>query len=99
MLKFIGLLMITFTFLVFNIMLAPTRDSAMNWRINSISFHIIIPLMYIVDWILFYERKTVKWYTPFVTVTAPLVYVIFIFIRAWSLGFNPDAPYIYPISS
>ena len=26
----------------------------------------------------------------------PLVYIVFVYIRAWILDFNPEAPYIYP---
>ncbi len=96
MLKFIGLLMILLTFLVFNIMLAPAREAYLNFRINSILFHVILPIMYIADWFLFYERGQVKWFYPLASVSAPLVYVIFIFIRAWICNFNPDVPYLYP---
>ncbi len=95
-LKFIGLLMILLTFLVFNIMLAPDREAYLNFRINSILFHVILPIMYIADWFLFYERKKVKWFYPLLSVLAPLVYVIFVFIRAWICDFNTDVPYLYP---
>ena len=37
-----------------------------------------------------------KWNYPLVSVVFPVVYAIFIFIRAWILDFNPKAPYIYP---
>ncbi len=96
MLKFIGLLMILLTFFVFNIMLAPARASYLNFRINSVLFHIILPIMYVVDWILFYERKKVKWHYPLFSVLAPLIYVIFVYIRAWICDFNPSVPYLYP---
>jgi hypothetical protein len=55
-LKFIGMLGILLTFLVFNIMLAGAegRDPQLNWRIGSISFHVVLPIMYLLDWFLFY---------------------------------------------
>ena len=58
-LKFIGVLAILLTFLVFNFLLAgqPDRDPQANWRISSISFHVILPIMYVLDWILFYHRR------------------------------------------
>ena len=45
-LKFIGVLGILLTFLVFNIMLAGAegREPQANWRIVSILFHVILPL-------------------------------------------------------
>ena len=50
LLKFIGMLGILLTFLVFNIMLAgaPGRDPQANWRIGSLCFHVVLPIMYVV---------------------------------------------------
>ena len=104
-LKFIGMLGILLTFLVFNIMLAGAegRDPQLNWRIGSLCFHVVLPIMYIADWFLFYERKKAKWYYPIVSVSFPLAYVIFIFIQAAILKFdssilipNTTTPLIYP---
>lgn len=97
-LKFIGVLAILLTFLVFNLLLAgqPDRDPQANWRVASITFHVILPILYVLDWLLFYEHKKVRWYYPIASVVFPLAYVIFVYIRAAILNFNPDAPYIYP---
>lgn len=96
--KFIGILAILLTFLVFNFMLAgrPDRELQANWRIASITFHVVLPIMYVLDWVLFYEHRKVKWYYPICSVSFPLIYIIFIYIRAAILNFNPEAPYIYP---
>lgn len=67
-----------------------------NYDINSVLFHIVLPLMYLIDWILFYEHKKIKWYYLLISVSFPVIYAIFIFIRAWILDFNPEVPYIYP---
>ena len=96
LLKFIGLTAILLTFFIFNFILAGDREPALNFYINSVLFHIILPIMYLIDWILFYEHKKIKWYYPLVSVSFPVIYAIFIFIRAWILDFNPEAPYIYP---
>lgn len=97
-LKFIGVLAILLTFLVFNFLLAgqPDRDPQANWRIASISFHVILPLMYVFDWLLFYEHKKVRWFHPIASVAFPLLYVVFVFVRAAIVDFNPDVPYLYP---
>ena len=97
-LKFIGVLGILLTFLVFNFLLAgqSDRDPQANWRIASISFHVILPIMYVLDWLLFYEHKKVKWYYPITSVIFPMLYVVFVYIRAAFFGFNPQVPYIYP---
>ena len=105
MLKFIGMLGILLTFLVFNIMLAGAegRDPQANWRIGSLCFHVVLPVMYIADWFLFYERKKAKWYYPIASIAFPLIYVIFLLIQAIILKFDssiliPTAttPLIYP---
>lgn len=95
-LKFMGVLAISLTFLVFNLVLAPTRDAAVNHQAKSIILHMILPPLYIADWFLFYERGQVKWYDPLRAISVPLVYVVFVFLRAWSLGYDPNVPYIYP---
>ena len=103
--KFIGMLGILLTFLVFNIMLAGAegRDPQANWRIGSLCFHVILPIMYIVDWFLFYERKKCKWYYPVASIAFPLTYVIFLLIQAIILKFDSSiliptttTPLIYP---
>ena len=90
LLKFIGMLGILLTFLVFNIMLAGAegRDPQANWRVGSLIFHVILPIMYIADWFLFYERKKCKWYYPIASIAFPLAYVIFLLIQALILKFD-----------
>ena len=89
-LKFVGMLGILLTFLVFNIMLAGEegRDPQLNWRIGSLTFHVVLPIMYIADWFLFYERKKCKWYYPIVSAGFPLAYAVFLLIHAAILKFD-----------
>jgi hypothetical protein len=105
MLKFIGMLGILLTFLVFNIMLAGAegRDPQANWRIGSLCFHVVLPIMYVADWFLFYERKKTKWFYPVASIGFPLAYVIFLLIQAIILKFDSSiliptstTPLIYP---
>ena len=104
-LKFIGMLGILLTFLVFNIMLAGAegRDPQANWRVGSLLFHVALPILYIADWFLFYERKKCKWYYPIASIAFPLAYVIFLLIHAIILKFDSSiliptttTPLIYP---
>ena len=104
-LKFIGMLGILLTFLVFNIMLAGAegRDPQANWRIGSLLFHVVLPIMYIADWFLFCERGKTKWYYPVASIGFPIVYVIFLVIQAIILKFDSSiliptttTPLIYP---
>ena len=101
--KFIGMLGILLTFLVFNFMLADNRDPQLNWRIGSLTFHVVLPIMYVADWFLFYERKKVKWYYPLISIAFPLGYATFLLIQAIILKFDSSiliptttTPLIYP---
>ena len=98
LLKFIGLLGIMLTFLVFNFLLAgrPDRELQSNCRVSSICLHVILPIMYIFDWLLFYEHKKIRWFYPLVSVAFPVLYIIFIYTRAFIVNFNPEVPYLYP---
>ena len=105
LIKFIGILGILLTFLVFNIMLAGAagRDPQANWRVGSLCFHVVLPIMYILDWFLFYKRGEAKWYYPIASVGFPLAYVIFLLIQAIVLKFDSSilipgssTPLIYP---
>ena len=84
-------------------MLAGNRDPQLNWRIGSLTFHVVLPIMYVADWFLFYERKKCKWYYPLASIGFPLAYLVFIFIQAVIMGFDTsilipgtDTPLIYP---
>ena len=105
MLKFIGMLGILLTFLVFNVMLAGAegRDPQANWRIGSLLAHVVLPIMYIADWFLFYERKKSKWYYPIASIAFPLAYIVFLLVQAILLNFDSSiliptttTPLIYP---
>ena len=103
--KFIGMLGILLTFLVFNIMLAGAegRDPQANWRIGSLLFHVLLPILYIADWFLFRERKKCRWFYPIASIAFPISYVIFLLIQALILKFDSSiliptttTPLIYP---
>lgn len=104
-LKFIGMLGILLTFLVFNLLLAGAadRDPQLNWRIGSLCFHVVLPIMYIADWFLFYERKNTKWFYPLASTAFPLGYILFLVVQALILKFDSSilipgtaTPLIYP---
>lgn len=95
LLKFIGLLSILITFWGYNFP-DPTRNPAWNYKINSIAFHIVLPIMYIIDWFLFYEKRKIKFIYPICASFFPTVYIIFMFIRAWILNFNSNENNLYP---
>lgn len=81
--KFMSMIMILVTFLVYNILLA--KDYTVKEYFTSISNllnHVILPVMFILDWILFYTHGKTKWYYPLLCLIMPLIYVVYILIRA-----------------
>ena len=105
LLKFIGVLAILLTFVVFNTLLAGAadRDPQLNWRVGSLLAHVVLPIMFVADWFLFRERGKVTRYYPIASAGFPLAYMTFIFIQAAILKFNTsilipgtNTPLIYP---
>ena len=103
LLKFIGVLAILLTFVVFNALLAGDRNPQLNWRVGSLLAHVVLPIMFVGDWFLFRERGTVKWYYPIASAGFPLAYMAFIFTQATILKFDTsilipgtNTPLIYP---
>ncbi|PAU68222.1 Pr6Pr family membrane protein [Bifidobacterium criceti] len=97
-LKFVSVIAILLTFFVFNLLLAgqPDRDPAKNFEVTSITFHVVLPLMFTFDWLLCYEHRRVKWTYPLAATIFPLCYVGFVYVRAWLYGFDADVPLLYP---
>ena len=103
--KFIGVLAILLTFVVFNALLAGAegRDPQLNWRIGSILAHVLLPILYVGDWFMFRERGKMKWYYPIACAGFPFAYMVFIIIHAAILKFDTSImtpsgpnPLIYP---
>ncbi|MGN1103927.1 MAG: Pr6Pr family membrane protein [Candidatus Coproplasma sp.] len=89
-------IMILVTFLVYNGMLAKDKTASEYFLSPSnITMHLILPVMFIADWILFYDHGKTKWYYPLLCTIMPAVYLVFIFVRAAILPHDGDA-LIYP---
>ena len=102
-LKFIALLGILLTFIIYNFVLAPQRDLKDSFVVASMTLHIILPLMFTFDYILFYEHGKLKWYYPIMSAIFPLLYAAFVYIHAAIHKFDSSIyypgrkdPFIYP---
>ena len=91
------------TFLIFNIALGPGRKPHENFTFESIALHVILPILFVGDWILFYERKKTNWKYPIYSLILPFAYFVYIIIHAAILKFdtsiialNGYTPLIYP---
>lgn len=104
-LRVISLLGLVLTFLIFNTMLAndPARDPALNYKVECILCHIVLPVLYMADWVLFYEHGKIGWKLPLLSALFPLLYLFYVLIHAAAWRFDSSVlnyagtdPVIYP---
>ena len=104
-LRVISMLGLVLTFLIFNIMLAndPARDPALNYKVECILCHIILPIMYVADWAIFYEHGKINWKLPLMSAVFPFLYLVYVFVHAvlWKfdssvMNYAGTDPIIYP---
>ena len=80
--KFMCVIMIMVTCLVYNFLLAGEHSVADYFlSIGNLLNHLILPIMFVVDWVLFDQHGQTRWYYPLMCLIMPLVYVVFIVIR------------------
>ncbi|WP_297285488.1 Pr6Pr family membrane protein [uncultured Brachyspira sp.] len=72
---------ITVTFLIYHFLLSGGYDNRAD-IIRSTILHYIVPIMTIVDYILFDKKGIYKNIDPILWLIIPLIYFLFIFIRA-----------------
>lgn len=80
---FMCVIMITITCLVYNILLAKENTVVEYFTsLTNLLLHVILPVMFVLHWTLFYKHGKTKWTYPLWALMIPLVYVIYIMIRA-----------------
>lgn len=90
--KFMTVVMILVTFLVV-IFLLDSPLTADYWRnVGNMSYHFLAPLLFILDYILFEEKRSVSVFAPLYSLIIPLVYVCYVFILGAAI---PDFEYPY----
>ncbi len=94
-LKFYTTIIILVTFLVYNILLTDNMFGP-GWNgLGNLLMHIVLPLMFLFDFILFDKHHTLNWYDCLLCTVLPLIYVVVILIRG-SLLPSDYAGTIYP---
>ena len=90
--KFMTTVMILVTFLVYCSLLGNPL-SADFWRnLGNLSYHVIAPVLFILDYFLFEKKKSVSVFAPLLSVIIPLVYVAYVMILGATI---PDFEYPY----
>ena len=97
-LKFVFVIMILVTFLLYNILLAdyPSVAAYFSSLKNGLN-HCILPILFVLDWFLFYERGKTRWNWPLLSILPPFCYVVYILVRARILAVTCRlVPVVYP---
>lgn len=79
-LKFCATVMILVTFLVYISLLGDPGSPSFWNALGNLSYHVVAPILFIADWALFDEHKSIKISDPLKATVMPLIYVIYILI-------------------
>ena len=96
--KYVATVAITVTFLVFFAMLAPLMGVDYLLSFNNFSLHAIVPILAIVDFILFDTDIHLTYSNSLIATIAPISYVIFVYVGAifrLQYGENLYYPYFF----
>lgn len=93
-LKFMTTVMILVTFLVYCILLGKPFTADFWQDIGNTSRHVFAPVLFILDYFLFEEKKTISVFAPLYSLVIPLVYVCYVFILGAAIP-NFEYPYFF----
>jgi len=95
-LKYVATVAITVTFLVFFTMLAPLMGIDYLLSFNNFSLHAIVPILAIVDFIIYDADIKLTYKKSLVATSAPIAYVIFVYIGSiFKLQYGENLYYPY----
>ncbi len=80
-LKYISTVIISVTFVVYALVLGEPYTLAFWNSLGNLCYHVFAPFLFILDWFLFEEHKTVKVTDPLLATILPIIYVIYTLIR------------------
>ena len=67
---------ILITFVVYHVMLRPIADPSKFWSLDNMLCHYIVPIMFVLDTLLFDERGEYRKSEPFYWTSVPLIYMV-----------------------
>ena len=98
LIKYVATVAITITFIVFFTLLAPLMGVDYLLSFNNFSLHAIVPILAIIDFILFDTDINLTYKNSLLATIAPISYVIFVYIGAilkLRYGENLYYPYFF----
>ena len=87
--KFTATLIISITFIAYDLLLGEPNTINFWNNISNICYHVACPVLFIVDTILFDEHKSIGYLDPIIATISPLTYVIVIEIMGSNTGRYP----------
>jgi hypothetical protein len=75
--------------LVYNVILRPLENLQGIYRVNTEIFHTIVPLLFLLYWIVFVPKQNMSWGSLPYWLIYPLLYVIFTLLHGKYSGFYP----------
>ena len=94
--KYVATVAITVTFLVFFTMLAPLMGVDYLLSFNNFSLHAIVPILAIIDFIIFDTDINLTYPNSLLATIAPISYVLFVYIGAcFKLQYGENLYYPY----
>ena len=87
---FVVMLGVLLTFMVYNFLLPNTLEDRL--KVESILCHVVLPVLYTADWLLFYEHGRVTWKLPLLSALFPLIYLAFVYVHAALWHFDASIP-------
>jgi len=82
-------LYITIVGVVYNIILRQIWDPQGLQKIVDELLHLVIPLLFLLYWLIFVRKNELKWSNALAWMLYPFVYGIFVFCRGYVSGFYP----------
>ncbi len=94
--KYVATVAITITFLVFFTMLAPLMGVDYLLSFNNFSLHAIVPILAIIDFILFDTDIQLTYKKSLLATIAPISYVVFVYVGSiFKLQYSDNLYYPY----
>lgn len=90
------LMSIIVTMLIYLIVLTPTVPADELFTFEDTLVHVVVPVMMILDWLLFTPKGRLRWYDPLLWAIPPYVYLGWAFLHHATGGDFSGKPYPYP---
>lgn len=90
-LRFMVTIMILVTLIIYNTLLGNLFDPN-YWRVRNVIMHLIAPLMFVLDYLLFSQPNTVQWQAILYSLLLPYTYVLVTLIIG---HFTQSYPYFF----